>query len=149
MRKRLCSIFSGSSPCLLGQHGSCSSSQLPVDLSENMLQNLFLNLPPHSVEFRERTRKPLAPLWESQDKFHNAMQQTRCFVRAESRFAFFNLTRKKPSMASREDFDFSEEANSGASLTFPVKCSSLKKSGYVMIGKRPGKIVSVSEKFAG
>ena len=36
------------------------------------------------------------------------------------------------------------EAHSGASLTFPVKCSALKKSGYVMINKRPGKIVSVS-----
>ena len=43
-------IFSWSSSCLLGQHGSCSSSQLPVELSENMLQNLFLNLPPQSVQ---------------------------------------------------------------------------------------------------
>ena len=52
-------------------------------------------------------------------------------------------------MASREeDFDFSE-ANSGASLTFPVKCSSLKRSGYVMIGKRPGKIVSVKKSEPG
>ena len=49
MRKRFCSMFSGSSPWLLGQHGSCSSAQLPVELSENMLQNLFLSLPPHSV----------------------------------------------------------------------------------------------------
>ena len=42
-------MFSGSSHCLLGQHGSCSSAQLPVELSENMLQNLFLNLPPQTV----------------------------------------------------------------------------------------------------
>ena len=34
---------------MLGQHGSCSVAQLPVELSENMLQNIFLNLPPHSV----------------------------------------------------------------------------------------------------
>ena len=34
---------------LLGQRGSCSSAQLPVELSENLLQNLFLNLPPHSA----------------------------------------------------------------------------------------------------
>ena len=47
--KRFRNMFSGSSPCLLGQHGSCSSAQLPVELSVNMLQNLFLNLPPHSV----------------------------------------------------------------------------------------------------
>ena len=37
------------SPCLLGQHGSCSSAPLPVELSENMLQNLLLNLPPQTV----------------------------------------------------------------------------------------------------
>ena len=30
-------MFSGSSPCLLGQHGSSSSAHLPVELSENML----------------------------------------------------------------------------------------------------------------
>ena len=42
-------MFSESSPCWLGQHGSCSSAQLPVELSEIMLQNLFLNLLPHSV----------------------------------------------------------------------------------------------------
>ena len=49
LSKRFCSMFSGNSPCLLGQHGSCSSAQLPVELSENMLQNLFLNLPPQTV----------------------------------------------------------------------------------------------------
>ena len=42
-------MFSGSSPCLLGQHGSCSSAQLTVKLSENMLQNLLHNLPPQTV----------------------------------------------------------------------------------------------------
>ena len=41
------------------------------------------------------------------------------------------------------------EAHSGASLTFPVKCSALKKSGYVMINKRPGKIVQDSAKRRG
>ena len=34
--KRFCNMFSGSSHCLLGQHGSCSSAQLPVELWENM-----------------------------------------------------------------------------------------------------------------
>ena len=46
LRKRFCSMFSGSSPCLLGQHGSFSSAQLPVELVENMLQNLFLTCHP-------------------------------------------------------------------------------------------------------
>ena len=41
-------MFSGNSPCLLGQHGSCSSAQLEV--SENILQNPFLNLPPQTVD---------------------------------------------------------------------------------------------------
>ena len=42
-------MFFGSSPCLLGQHGSCTLAQLPVELSENMLQSLFLNLLPQTV----------------------------------------------------------------------------------------------------
>ena len=53
--KRFCNMFSGSSPSLLRQHGSCSSALLPVELSENMLQNLFLNLPPQTVPSSLRT----------------------------------------------------------------------------------------------
>ena len=49
LRKMFCNMFSGSSPCLLGQHGICSSAQLPVELSEDMLQNIFLTLPPQTV----------------------------------------------------------------------------------------------------
>ena len=51
LRKRSCSMSSGSYPCLLGQHGSHSSSQLHVELSGNMLHNLFPDLPPHSVAY--------------------------------------------------------------------------------------------------
>ena len=50
-------MFSGSSPCLLGQHGSCSSAQLPVEFSENMLQNLFLNLPPQTVQVCHKVKR--------------------------------------------------------------------------------------------
>ena len=49
LSKRFRSMFFRSSPCLLGQHVSCSSAPLPVELSQNMLQNLFHNLPPHPV----------------------------------------------------------------------------------------------------
>ena len=42
-------MFSESSACLLGQHGRCSSAQLPVKLSENIFQNLLHNLPPQTV----------------------------------------------------------------------------------------------------
>ena len=33
--RRFCNMFSKSSPCLLGQHGSCSLAQRPVELYEN------------------------------------------------------------------------------------------------------------------
>ena len=49
MCKRFCKIFSVSFPRLLEQHFSGTSAQLPVELSENMLQNLFHNLPPQTV----------------------------------------------------------------------------------------------------
>ena len=42
-------LFSVSSLCLPGQHCSCRTAQQPVELSENMLQNLFYKLPPPSV----------------------------------------------------------------------------------------------------
>ena len=32
-------MFSESSPCLLGQHGSCCTAQRPGELSEHILQN--------------------------------------------------------------------------------------------------------------
>ena len=36
-------------PILLGQHGSNSTAKGPVELLENILQNLLLNLPPQTV----------------------------------------------------------------------------------------------------
>ena len=47
--KRFCKMFSERSPCLLGQHVSFSTAQGPVELSENILQNLFHNLTPQAV----------------------------------------------------------------------------------------------------
>ena len=47
-------MISESSPCLLGQHGSCSTAQRPVELSENILQNLFNKLLPQTVGLVER-----------------------------------------------------------------------------------------------
>ena len=37
-----CSMVSESSPCLLGQNGSCRTDQQPVELSNNILQKLFI-----------------------------------------------------------------------------------------------------------
>ena len=42
-------MFSVSSPCLLGQHGSCSTDQQPMELLENIVQNLIYKLPPQIV----------------------------------------------------------------------------------------------------
>ena len=53
LSKRFFNMFSGSSPCLLGQHGSCSSAYLPVELSENMLLNLLLDLLPQTVDIAQ------------------------------------------------------------------------------------------------
>ena len=39
--KRFCNVLSGSSPCLLGQHGSCSTAQRPVELSEKTCYKTF------------------------------------------------------------------------------------------------------------
>ena len=49
LSRRFCNIFSKSSPCLLGQHGSCSTAQQPGELSENSLQNLRNKWPPYPV----------------------------------------------------------------------------------------------------
>ena len=43
-------MFSVSSPCLLGLHCSCSTAHQPVELSENMLQNLLYKFPPQGVD---------------------------------------------------------------------------------------------------
>ena len=51
LRKRFYRMFSESSPCLLWQHSSCSTTQRPAELSENILQNIFHNLSPKTVLF--------------------------------------------------------------------------------------------------
>ena len=42
-------MFSENLPCLLRQHGSCSTAQRPEKLSEKILQNLFHSLTPQTV----------------------------------------------------------------------------------------------------
>ena len=46
-------MFSESSPCLQGQHGSCSTAQQPGELSEIILQNLLKQVaaPPGTLFF--------------------------------------------------------------------------------------------------
>ena len=53
--RRFCNMFSKTSPCLLGQHGSCSEAQQPGELSENSKQNLRNKWPPHPVDCSHRS----------------------------------------------------------------------------------------------
>jgi translation initiation factor 5A len=46
------------------------------------------------------------------------------------------------------DHDFSS-ASAGASLSFPMQCSALRKNGYVLIKSRPCKIVDMSTSKTG
>merc|ERR1712019_96796 len=58
---------------------------------------------------------------------------------------FFNkLSNKK--MAELEEYN---DANAGASETYPQQCSALRKNGYVMIKERPCKIVEMSTSKTG
>ncbi|EGG24796.1 eukaryotic translation initiation factor 5A [Cavenderia fasciculata] len=56
-------------------------------------------------------------------------------------------------MSDTENDDIPQEdytnAGSGASLTYPVQCSSLRKNGHVVINNRPCKVVEMSTSKTG
>ncbi|KAG6853857.1 translation initiation factor eIF5A [Blastosporella zonata] len=42
-----------------------------------------------------------------------------------------------------------ESASAGASLTFPIQCSALRKNGHVVINSRPCKIIAMTTSKTG